>query len=162
MEHAAVELDHEPTVLIVAVAHADRGTRTLLPSGPGQPMCPLDAIKISMLKDRAGALGYVDKDRPQPAATANPLAGVENPLQASRCRAARPAGVGQHRDGLEIRPCTARNVKRRIFVTHSRRSDVPEHPLLEMCEVVNAHTVWLGQHGALSRDGDMDQRAFVR
>ena len=73
--HAAIEFDDESVaVLGVAVTHAHGGRRADLPCGTRQAMRPLHSIEVTVLQDRAGALGDVDENGSQPPTTTNPLA----------------------------------------------------------------------------------------
>lgn len=162
VKQTAVDFDYEPpAVLVVAIAHAHRCCRTTLSRGPGQPMRPLHAIEICVLQDRAGAIGNIDQYRPQPAATANPPAGVEDLEKAWRCGPPRLAGVGQHRNGIEVGRRSACNIKRGVLEPQSWRPDMPQRPLFEVRDMMDADAVRLGQHPPVTGDGDMDHRTVV-
>ena len=69
-------------------------------------------------------------------------------MQQPKCSGSpRLARIGKYRDGVEFR-CTQGKVQRRFFIAQAWRSDVPECPLVEMVDVVDANTVRLDQGGA--------------
>lgn len=79
----------------------------------------------------------------------------------SRGSAPRLARVGQHRNRIELGNSLTSDVKGGFFKTQTWRADVPEHPLLQVSQVVYANSVWFGQHTPVTGDCDVDYRALV-
>lgn len=79
----------------------------------------------------------------------------------SRGGAPRLARVGQHRNRIELGYGPTCDVKGGFFKAQTWRTDMPEHPLLQVGQMVDAHSVWFGQHAPLTGDCDMDHRTLV-
>lgn len=123
-------------------------------------MCALDAIQIAVFEHGTRAVSDVDEDRTQPSSARNSLSPIERCQETLCSGASRLAGIGKHRYRVEFR-CPTCDIERGFLVTDSRRAGMPQHPLVQMGQTVDAHAVGLSKGAAILVDCDMDHRAFA-